>query len=120
MNDVDAAGVFAQQLLGYGKPKDVFWGISTSGNSRNIINAAILAKALGIKVLSLTGCTGGELAQYSDVIIKVPEDETYIIQEYHLPIYHWLCMMLEENFFGVDYGLNSPLARDFRSDVTDY
>lgn len=100
MNDVDASGVFAQQVLGYGRCGDVFWGISTSGNSSNIINAAIIAKALGLRVLSLTGRSGGELAQYSDVIIKVPEDETFIVQELHLPVYHWLCMLLEENFFG--------------------
>lgn len=99
-NDVDAEGVFAQQLYGYGKSGDVFLGISTSGNSENIINAAICAKAMGIKVIALTGQTGGRLAAYADITIKVPETETYLIQELHLPVYHCLCFMLEEKFFG--------------------
>ena len=100
MNDVDAIGVFAQQLYGFGREGDVFLGISTSGNSENIISAAITAKALGIKVIVLTGEGGGKLAGYSDIAIKVPEKETYKIQELHLPVYHCLCMMLEEEFFG--------------------
>lgn len=100
MNDVDSQGIFAQQLLGYGKKGDVFLGISTSGNSENILNAAVVAKALEIQVVALTGEGGGTLADYSDVTIKVPERTTYMIQELHLPIYHCLCLMLEENFFG--------------------
>lgn len=100
INDVDGLGVFAQQLFGYGKEGDVFLGISTSGNSQNIINAAIVAQALGIKVIGLTGQSGGELGDFADVIIKVPETETYMIQELHLPIYHCLCLMLEDRFFG--------------------
>ena len=100
INDVDGQGVFAQQLLGYGKPGDVFLAISTSGNSKNILNAVVVAKALGIKVIGLTGADGGELARMADVTVKVPETETYIIQELHLPIYHCWCMMLEEHFFG--------------------
>ena len=99
-NDVDAEGVFAQQLYGYGKRGDAFLGISTSGNSENIINAAICAKAMGIKVIALTGQTGGKLAAFADITIKVPETETYLIQELHLPVYHCLCLMLEEKFFG--------------------
>lgn len=100
MNDVDAVGVFAQQLYGYGQKGDVFLGISTSGNSKNIISATVVARAMGIKVIGLTGLDGGELAKVSDVGIKVPEMETYRIQELHLPVYHCLCMMLEEKFFG--------------------
>ncbi len=100
MNDVDAIGVFAQQLYGFGREGDVFLGISTSGNSENVISAAITAHALGIKVIALTGQTGGKLAGFADVAIKVPETETYRIQELHLPVYHCLCMMLEEEFFG--------------------
>ena len=92
-------GVFAQQLFGYGTDRDVFLAISTSGNSENILNAAVVAKALGMKVIGLTGKTGGELAHFADVAVKVPETETYKIQELHLPIYHWWCMMLEEYFF---------------------
>ena len=100
INDVDAYGVFAQQLLGFGRDGDVFLGISTSGNSQNIMNAAVVARALNIKVICLTGADGGELARFSDVAVRVPETETYKIQELHLPIYHCWCMMLEEHFFG--------------------
>ena len=99
INDVDGIGVFAQQLLGFGRPGDVFLGISTSGNSQNIINATVVARARGIKVIGLTGAGGGELARVSDVAIKVPETETYMIQKLHLPVYHCLCLMLEEHFF---------------------
>lgn len=100
INDVDGLGVFAQQLFGFGRQGDIFLGISTSGNSKNIMNATVVARALGIKVIGLTGATGGELASVSDVAIKVPETETYMIQELHLPIYHCLCLMLEDKFFG--------------------
>lgn len=100
INDVDGLGVFAQQLFGYGKKGDVFLGISTSGNSKNIINATVVARASDIKVISLTGCNGGELATVSDVAVKAPATETYIIQELHLPIYHCWCSMLEDEFFG--------------------
>lgn len=103
INDVDGLGVFAQQLLGFGRTGDVFLGISTSGNSRNIILAAIVAKALGIKIIGLTGLTGGELATMADVSVRVPQTETYMIQELHLPVYHCWCLMLEDRFFGNDY-----------------
>lgn len=100
LNDVDGYGVFAQQLLGFGRAGDVFLGISTSGNSQNIMNAVVVAKALEIKVIGLTGASGGELAKTADVAIKAPETETYMIQELHLPIYHCWCLMLEDHFFG--------------------
>ena len=100
INDVDGYGVFAQQLFGYGRKGDVFLGISTSVNSKNIMNATVVARASGIKVIGLTGETGGELAKVADVAVKVPEKETYMIQELHLPIYHCWCLMLEERFFG--------------------
>jgi len=100
INDVDSYGVFAQQLLGFGRAGDVFLGISTSGNSQNIMNAVVVAKASGIKVVGLTGSKGGELAQVADVAVKAPETETYMIQELHLPIYHCWCLMLEDKFFG--------------------
>jgi len=100
INDVDGLGVFAQQLFGYGKCGDVFIGISTSGNSKNIMNATVVARASGIKVIGLTGATGGELAEVADVAVIVPENETYMIQELHLPIYHCWCLMLEDRFFG--------------------
>ena len=100
INDVDGLGVFAQQLFGFGRPGDVFLGMSTSGNSKNIISATVVARALGIKVIGLTGAKGGELAEVADVVVKAPETETYMIQELHLPIYHCWCLMLEEKFFG--------------------
>ncbi len=100
INDVDGLGVFAQQLYGFGRKGDVFLGISTSGNSENVISATVVARALGMKVIGLTGKNGGELVEIADVSIKVPETETYMIQELHLPVYHCLCLMLEDKFFG--------------------
>lgn len=100
INDVDGLGVFAQQLFGFGRPGDVFLGISTSGNSKNVMSATVVARALGIKVIGLTGAKGGELAAVADVAVKVPETETYMIQELHLPVYHCWCLMLEDKFFG--------------------
>lgn len=100
INDVDGLGVFAQQLFGFGRPGDVFLGISTSGNSKNIMSATVVARALGIKVIGLTGAKGGEVATVADVCVKVPSDETYMIQEFHLPIYHCWCLMLEDKFFA--------------------
>ena len=100
INDVDGLGVFSQQLFGYGREGDIFLGISTSGNSKNIMSATVVARALGIKVIGLTGERGGELADVADIVVRVPETETYMIQELHLPIYHCWCLMLEENFFG--------------------
>ena len=93
-NDVDGMLSYAQQVNGYGKAEDVFLGISTSGN------AAVTAKAKGMKVIGLTGKTGGKLAKIADVAIIVPEQETYKIQELHLPIYHALCLMLEDRFYA--------------------
>lgn len=102
INDVDGLGVFAQQLFGFGRPGDVFLGISTSGNSKNILSATVVARALGIKIIGLTGDNGGELASVADVVVKVPEKETYMIQELHLPVYHCWCLMLEDKFFGAN------------------
>ena len=101
MNDSgEPALIFAQQVNGYGRKGDVFLGISTSGNSKNILYAAVAAKAKGLKVIGLTGQKESRLATLADVCIRVPETETYKIQELHLPVYHALCMMLEERFFG--------------------
>ena len=91
--------IFAQQVYGYGDNKDILLCISTSGNSKNLIYAAITAKAKGMKVITLTGKDGGKLKEYSDISIIVPENETFKIQELHLPIYHALCLELEEFFF---------------------
>ena len=100
MNDSNPELIFAQQVNGYGKAGDIFLGISTSGNSRNVLFATVAAKAKGLKVIGLTGQKPCKLAQMADVCIQVPETETYKIQELHLPVYHCLCMMLEEHFFG--------------------
>lgn len=99
-NDVDGTMCFAQQVLNYGQEKDVFLGISTSGNSSNIIYACITAKAKGMKVIGLTGMGGGRLGELADVLIAVDEKATYKVQELHLPVYHCLCMMLEDYFWG--------------------
>ena len=100
MNDSEPELVFAQQVNGYGCPGDCFLGISTSGNSTNVLYAAITAKARGLKVIGLTGAKENKLEKFTDVCIHVPEIETYKIQELHLPVYHVLCMMLEDYFFG--------------------
>jgi len=100
MNDANADLVFAQQVYGYGKANDVFLGISTSGNSKNVVYAAIAAKAKGLKVIGLTGVRESKISRLADCCIRVPEIETYKIQELHQPVYHCLCLMLEEYFFG--------------------
>ena len=100
MNDCEPLLCFAQQVNGYGKAGDVFLGISTSGNSKNVLYAATTAHAKGMKVIGLTGAKSSKLEQMSDVCIKVPQTETYMIQELHLPVYHCLCLMLEDEFFG--------------------
>lgn len=99
LNDVDGLFCYAQQVCGYGRAGDVFLGISTSGNSQNVLYAAVTAKAMGMKTIGLTGREGGKLKALSDVAIVVPESETYMIQELHLPVYHCLCLMLEDRFF---------------------
>lgn len=99
LNDVNGEMIYAQQLWGYARPEDVFLGISTSGNSKNILYALAAARAKGLKTVVLTGRDGGKLAKSADAAIIVPEQETYKIQELHLPIYHALCLMLEDHFF---------------------
>ncbi len=99
INDNDADMVFAQQVYGYAKEKDLLIAISTSGNSKNVVNAVRVAKALGVKAVALTGETGGMLKEMADVTICAPSTETYKIQEYHLPMYHYLCAKVEEQFF---------------------
>ncbi|MCH4242516.1 MAG: SIS domain-containing protein [Prevotella sp.] len=100
MNDSEPQLVFAQQINGYGKKGDTFLGITTSGNSKNVLYAAVCAKAKGLHVIGLTGQKQNKLEKFTDVCIHVPEVETYKIQELHLPVYHSLCMMLEDEFFG--------------------
>lgn len=101
LNDVDGEMALAQQLYGYGVKGDVFLGISTSGNAKNIMYGVTVARALGIKTIGLTGKDGGALKKSCDIAIVVPEQETYKIQELHLPVYHTLCLMLEEHFYEV-------------------
>lgn len=100
MNDCEPLLCFAQQVNGFGQVGDVFMGISTSGNSQNILYAAIVAKAKNMKVIGLTGFNDSELSTLADICIQVPETETYKVQELHLPVYHCLCLMLEEEFFN--------------------
>ena len=100
MNDCEPLLCFAQQVNGYGEEGDVFFGISTSGNSKNVLYAAVTAHAKGMKVIGLTGAKNSKLEQMSDICIKVPQTETYMIQELHLPVYHCLCLMLEDRFFN--------------------
>jgi D-sedoheptulose 7-phosphate isomerase len=100
INDVCADMVFAQQVTGYMKQGDVLWGITTSGNSQNVVNAFKVAGAMNMETIALTGAGGGRIKDLSCVTISVPETETYKVQELHLPIYHTLCLMLENEFFS--------------------
>ncbi|NLK96425.1 MAG: SIS domain-containing protein [Clostridiales bacterium] len=99
-NDQASDLSFAQQVLGHGNIGDILIAISTSGNSKNVIYAAQIAKVQGMKVISLTGSKGGKLKEISDILINVPSDETYIIQEYHLPVYHAICAAVENEIFS--------------------
>lgn len=99
-NDAAPELVFAQQVYGYGLPGDTVLGISTSGNSKNVIHALQIGRALGLHTIGLTGRDGGNMKALCTVAICVPADETAAVQERHLPIYHTLCLMLEEAFFG--------------------
>jgi len=100
MNDCNPLMGFAQQVNGFGRNGDVFLAISTSGKSRNILYAAVTAKANGLPVVALTGEMESPLSKLADVCIKVPGREAYLVQEYHLPVYHCLCLMLEARFFA--------------------
>ncbi|MEY2518457.1 MAG: D-sedoheptulose 7-phosphate isomerase [Verrucomicrobiota bacterium] len=99
-NDLDFDMIFAQQVYGLGRPGDVLLAISTSGRSKSVSNAVLVAKAFGVKSIALTGRSGGDLAPLADVAIKVPSDDVAEIQELHLPVYHWLSTELEETFFS--------------------
>lgn len=100
MNDCEPLLCFAQQVNGFGNKKDVFLGISTSGNSKNILYAATVAKAKGMKVIGLTGAKDSKLSAMADITVRSSRTRTYMVQEHHLPIYHCLCLMLEDRFFG--------------------
>ncbi|SFS65732.1 SIS domain-containing protein [Paenibacillus sp. BC26] len=99
-NDVSAETVFAQQVYGYGNKGDVLIGLSTSGNSPNVVRAVQVAKALGMHTIGMTGSDGGRLKSLCDVSIRVPYERTLDIQERHLPVYHAICLAIEEVFFG--------------------
>lgn len=99
LNDVDGNVMFAQQVNGYGIKGDVFLGISTSGNSKDIVYSTVVAKARGLKTIALTGKTGGRLKTLAEICIVVPQNETFMIQELHLPVYHALCLEIEEAFW---------------------
>ena len=99
INDVEPDMMYAQLVLGYGNENDLLICLSTSGNSKNCVNAAKVAKCTGVKVLSMTGLKESKLSEISDCTIKVPETETFKIQELHLPVYHYLCAEIEREFF---------------------
>ena len=100
INDVDPEMMYAQLVYGYAKENDLVIGLSTSGNSKNVVNAIEVAKCLGVKTLSLTGSKESQMSELSDVTIRVPETETYKVQEYHLPVYHYLCAEIERILFA--------------------
>jgi D-sedoheptulose 7-phosphate isomerase len=100
INDIGGDIIYAQQVWGYGRNGDVFLGISTSGNAKNILYAMIAARAKGMKTIALSGGSGGMIKGYADAAIVVPEKETYKVQELHLPVYHTFCLMIEEHFFS--------------------
>lgn len=99
-NDVDPELCYAQTVFAMGKPGDLLIGISTSGNAKNVAAAAKVAKAMGIRVIGLTGAGGGKLKTLADICIRVPEAETFRVQELHLPVYHYLCAAVEAHFFA--------------------
>ena len=99
-NDVEPEYIYAQSVLALGKKGDILIAMSTSGNAKNVFAAATVAKALGMTVISLTGESGGKLKELADIAIRVPETETFKIQELHLPIYHCICAKVEEYFFN--------------------
>jgi D-sedoheptulose 7-phosphate isomerase len=99
-NDISGEVIYAQQVVGWGNKGDVLIGLSTSGNSQNVIDAMIVARAKGLKTIGMTGETGGKMREWSDVLLNVPQRRTAYVQELHLPVYHAICMMVEKEFFG--------------------
>jgi len=103
INDVEPEMMYAQLVYGYARENDLVIGLSTSGNSKNVVNALEVAKCVGAKTLAMTGEKESKLSELCDVTIKVPETETYKIQELHLPVYHYLCAEVEKYFYGDNY-----------------
>lgn len=102
INDTDPHMVFAQQVYGYGRKGDVLIGLSTSGNAKNVGNALKVARAMGLKTIGMTGAAASQFDDLCDILIKAPTRETYRVQEYHLPIYHTICLMVENELFVDD------------------
>lgn len=100
-NDMDPSVIFAQQIMGYANEGDILVAISTSGNSANVIDACIVAKALNLCVIAITGKTGGKMKQYCDILVNVPETRTAQVQELHLPILHTICRIVENHFYNI-------------------
>ncbi len=100
LNDNDPFMTYAQQVYVLGRPGDVLIGLSTSGNSRNVVNALKVAKAFGVQTIGFTGSRPAKMDEFCDALIKVPATETFKVQEYHLPVYHTICLMVEEELFG--------------------
>ena len=100
VNDIGAEAVFAQQVYGYGKKQDLLWALSTSGNSINVVYAVYAARVRQMKVLAMTGEADSQLSALADICIRVPSLDTAKIQEYHLPVYHCLCAMLEAEYYS--------------------
>lgn len=99
-NDIDAEVIFAQQVTGYGNAGDILIGMSTSGNSQNVIDAILMARAKNMITIGFTGESGGRMKELCDILINVPEKRTAYVQEFHLPVYHTLCLITEDHFFG--------------------
>ncbi len=97
-NDYSFDIVFARQIEGLGQKGDIAFGISTSGNSKNVVEAVKKAKSMGLTTITLTGCSGGQLAQISDICVIVPSNVTARIQESHICIYHSICELVENQF----------------------
>jgi D-sedoheptulose 7-phosphate isomerase len=100
VNDIDGDLIFAQQIAGYGKKGDVLLALSSSGNSQDVIDALITAKAIGLNTIGMTGEGGGEMKKYCDILINVPDVRTAYVQELHLPVYHTVCLIVENHFFN--------------------
>lgn len=99
-NDVAPELVFAQEVWALGEQGDVLVAISTSGNARNVLRAAEVARAKGLVTVGLTGEHGGKLRRLAEICIRAPGRDVHRIQQYHMPVYHCLCLMLEDEFFG--------------------
>jgi len=98
-NDIHGDLIYAQQVVGWGNPGDILIGLSTSGNSKNVIDAMIVAKAKGLITIGMTGETGGDMKKWCDILINVPDTRTAYVQELHLPTYHAICRMVEKEIF---------------------